>query len=238
MQKLSAGKHHNAAIIESGQCFMWGLNRSAQCTRDNSTSDSLESTNAVSNSAFIAEPILVSLYTHTSGGNQELFEQVSCGKSHSIAVAKSSGRVYTWGDASFGKLGIADNAQTLHLNNKKVISQPVEIEFFSQTSRRAAKVCAAAFHSVVLTLHGEVFAFGCNFDAQLGVTPSYTNVFKSPVKVDFSTAVNNANNNAHNNSSNNLLASNFLAKDICCSEFGTMVVTNKGENVISSSLYV
>ena len=75
-------------------------------------------------------------------------DQVSCGLRHAVALS-ISGRVYTWGEASYGQLGHDD---TLARNVPTWVS--------SLQLRKIVQVCASARSTSVLTDFNEVIAWG------------------------------------------------------------------------------
>ncbi|WP_232353188.1 InlB B-repeat-containing protein, partial [Bifidobacterium asteroides] len=91
------------------------------------------------------------------------YVQVSAGYSHSLAVG-SDGYVYAWGRNNYGQLG--NNAT----NDSSV---PVRVRDPSSPTDenkglKAIQVSAGAYHSLAIDSDGYVYAWGGNFDGQLG----------------------------------------------------------------------
>lgn len=93
--------------------------------------------------------------------------QVSCGESHSIAVAgtihlfifltyKGNGYAFSWGCNRYGQLGLGD---TRDRSTPQVI--PME-------GIKIAESACGTFHSALLTRTGEVYTFGCGSAGRLG----------------------------------------------------------------------
>ena len=95
--QVVCGGSHSGALTEKGHVFMWGLNRNGQC-------------GGAAKADSILEPRLVDM----SGLEGRVAASIVCGRNHS-AMVTNDGRVYSWGAASFGRLG--------HLETKK--KQPV-----------------------------------------------------------------------------------------------------------------
>jgi alpha-tubulin suppressor-like RCC1 family protein len=75
-------------------------------------------------------------------------EQVSCGLRHAVALS-ISGRVYTWGEASYGQLGHDDTLPR---------SVPTWVD--SLQLRKGVHVCASARATFVITNCNEIIAWG------------------------------------------------------------------------------
>ena len=83
--------------------------------------------------------------------------QVSFGGSHMLALTRS-GQVYTLGDGSLGQLGHGNLASC---PEPRLLSQ--------LAGRTVAQVACGGSHSLALSEHGEVFAWGRGFEGQLGL---------------------------------------------------------------------
>jgi len=143
---VACGGSHSGAIAENGRVFMWGLNRNSQCGL-------LPHPNYRREEQCVLEPMLTDL----SGLCGDRPTQLACGKNHSACVG-ISGRVYTWGAASFGRLGQMDA-------RKKVLA-PQEVPFFH--TRPVAALAVGDFHSIALTRDASVYSWGYNADGQCG----------------------------------------------------------------------
>ena len=84
----------------------------------------------------------------------ETITSIAGGASHSI-VSTSLSNVYTFGDNSFGQLGVGTILKSFY---PLKVDLPVEV----------AKVEAGWYHSLVLSMSGTVYAFGRNNFGQLG----------------------------------------------------------------------
>lgn len=146
---IACGGSHSGAVTDAGRVFMWGLNRSGQCGLGAVSRGKTDS---------ILEPRLVdfggiNVNSKEVGGIQKLV----CGRSHS-AVLTGTGRVFTWGDAGYGRLGLNDVRK----------SQPVPAEVTEFRSTPARALAAGDFHMMALTRDREVYSWGYGADGQTG----------------------------------------------------------------------
>ena len=88
--------------------------------------------------------------------------QVAAGDSHSLAVT-STGQLYAFGYNNFGQLGIATNSGTENPN-----PTPALVGLPGATGPVAQSAAGADF-SLAVTSTGQLYAFGYNFDGQLGI---------------------------------------------------------------------
>lgn len=149
VEAVACGGSHSGALTDSGRVFMWGLNRSGQC--------GLGSVNrGTTDSILDPRPVDFSNSSPT-GGDVGTVRALVCGRSHSAALT-STGRVYSWGDAGFGKLGLSDV--------KKVQVIPAEVLEFR--ANPVLELASGDFHMMALTREGEVYSWGYGADGQTG----------------------------------------------------------------------
>ncbi|EFA86155.1 regulator of chromosome condensation domain-containing protein [Heterostelium album PN500] len=89
----------------------------------------------------------------------EKVKQLSCGATHTLFLAES-GRVYSCGWGSEGRLGLGDNTTNRYV--------PTLIPFFHENGIRVTQVSAGGAHSMVLTDEGQVYTWGCGENGKLG----------------------------------------------------------------------
>ncbi len=93
---------------------------------------------------------------------------VSCGQYHSVALT-SIGQIFTWGSNQHGQLGL-DSADELPKGNRRVwLPREVKIE-----GEIFIDVSAGGFHTLALTVSGQLYVFGRNDDGQLGLGDLHT----------------------------------------------------------------
>jgi alpha-tubulin suppressor-like RCC1 family protein len=79
---------------------------------------------------------------------------ISCGDWHSL-VFTESGRVFGWGDNTFGQLGV----DVMHS------SEPIIIEV---DNLKIKKISCGPLHSLLLSCDGHIYGFGWNNCGQVG----------------------------------------------------------------------
>ena len=94
-------------------------------------------------------------------GTEADWVDVAAGTYHSAAV-KSDGTVWTWGRNNVGQLGLTDNVD--RFDPQKVVT----------ATNAWVAVAAGAEHTVALNATGELWAWGNNFNGQLGVASGVT----------------------------------------------------------------
>jgi tRNA A-37 threonylcarbamoyl transferase component Bud32/ATP-dependent protease HslVU (ClpYQ) peptidase subunit len=87
--------------------------------------------------------------------NEIKINMISCGGNHSIALTEN-GCIYSWGNNEDGQLGIG---------NTKNSNTPKQIEMKDIV---IDKITCGAYHSLLLTNMGVIYAFGHNFFGQIG----------------------------------------------------------------------
>ncbi|XP_038130884.1 probable E3 ubiquitin-protein ligase HERC1 isoform X2 [Cyprinodon tularosa] len=125
---VSAGYRHSAAVTNDGELYTWGEGDFGRLGHSDSQSRNI--------------PTLVK---DISGVGQ-----VTCGSSHTIAVAQDGRTVWSFGGGDNGKLGHGDTNR---------VYRPKVIEGLHGFIIR--KVCAGSQSSLALTSAGQVFAWGC-----------------------------------------------------------------------------
>ena len=153
--QIVCGGSHSGALSERGQVFMWGLNRNGQC-----------------GIAAKADSILEPRPVDMSGLDGQQATSIVCGRNHS-AMVTAEGRVYSWGAASFGRLG--------HVDAKK--KQPVPLEISHFRTIPVHSLTAGDFHMMALGHDCSVYSWGYGADGQCG----HGNTFhlSTPRRVEF-----------------------------------------------------
>ena len=83
---------------------------------------------------------------------EDKLTDLSFGFKHGLALVR--GKVYSWGDGTYGELGHGDKGL--------MISTPTEIKYFSENGIEVVKGEAGSRHSLVLAKDGQVYGFGFN----------------------------------------------------------------------------
>jgi len=134
--QLACGTRHCLALGEDGKVWAWGENSSGQLGNG---------TYVFAHTPFV----LTSL-------NGRPIRKVACGASHSM-VLSMSGRMYSWGDNSFGQLGTGDTTKLLRPQILK-----------SATAFGATDIACGESHSAFVSRAGKVYTFGAGSSGQLG----------------------------------------------------------------------
>ena len=165
--QISAGWGHSLAVGSDGYAYAWGNNSSGKLG-NNSTSDS-------------AVPVRVrdpASPNDASKGLQAI--QVSAGWNHSLAVG-SDGYAYAWGYNYRGQLG--NNSTSNYSNPVPVRVRDPASPNDASKGLQAIQVSVGSSYSLAVGSDGYAYAWGYNWDGQLGnnTSNSYTNPV--PVRV-------------------------------------------------------
>ncbi|MEU7023836.1 Ig-like domain repeat protein [Streptomyces sp. NPDC046203] len=132
---LAAGAGHSLALTSTGSVYAWGLNGSGQLG-DGTTTD---------------RHTPVQILPAGSG-----IAALTAGAIHSLLMT-TDGRVYAWGDNTFGGLGDGTTTQR---------NEPVRTQL--PAGADAVAIAAGNFHSLALTSDGRIFAWGLNSRGEVG----------------------------------------------------------------------
>lgn len=86
---------------------------------------------------------------------------VAAGEAHSACIT-STGSLYTWGAASYGRLGLGHGEET-DMDTAQVVE--------ALAREQIAVVACGAFHTLACTVGGDLFAWGGGLYGKLGVGP-------------------------------------------------------------------
>ncbi|HQN77039.1 MAG TPA: hypothetical protein PLP45_01970 [Syntrophales bacterium] len=141
---VAAGEYHTAALKADGTVWTWGCNYFGQLG-DNTTNDR-------------CTPVQVL----GPGGSEFLtgVTAITAGNNHTVAL-KDDGTVWAWGCNDFGRLG--DNTTAYRFTPVQVAG-PGGTGFLTHV----IAIAAGEIHTVALKDDGTVWAWGGNFDGELG----------------------------------------------------------------------
>jgi alpha-tubulin suppressor-like RCC1 family protein len=140
--------NHSLALREDGSVWAWGSNKAGQLGIGN---------------ADVSHLTIPKMIEGVYG-----IVALAVGRNHSVAL-KDDGSVWTWGDNSYGQLG---------LYNQKTSLTPVKVEGLSDI----VSVVAGYHHTLALRKDGTVWAWGKNINGQLGNGTNETNHIPSQVQ--------------------------------------------------------
>ncbi|XP_060103049.1 probable E3 ubiquitin-protein ligase HERC6 [Heteronotia binoei] len=138
---VSCGKEYSIAICSNGSIFSWGAGTFGQLGTGQ-WKDQL-----------IPKKI--------DGLSPRKVIQVACGHYHTIALTKD-GKVFSWGQNTYGQLGIEGGEVSSHFQPQKVSLDGIPL----------AQVAAGGAQSFALSLSGVVYGWGRNNVHQLGLSQS------------------------------------------------------------------
>jgi len=145
----SSSSAHSLAIKTSGKLYSWGYGPQGQLGQGTTVTGT-------------ESPLQV--------GIDEDWSAVACGSAHSLAI-KTSGKLYSWGDNEFGKLG-----QGTTTSGDENFS-PVQVGLLEDWS----EISLGNDYSASIKTDGTLWAWGNNDNGQLGLGD--TTPYSSPVQV-------------------------------------------------------
>ncbi|OGQ82695.1 MAG: hypothetical protein A2289_08970 [Deltaproteobacteria bacterium RIFOXYA12_FULL_58_15] len=149
---IDGGEDHTLALKPDGTLWAWGLNVDGQL--GDGTSDSRD----------VPARVCDKGRTHCAVDPLTDVTAVAAGRNHSLAL-KSDGTVWSWGDNNTGQLG--DGTQ-----NPRSTPGPVcdigETDCAVHPLRDVIAISAGYLFSVALKSDGTVWAWGVNYDGELG----------------------------------------------------------------------
>ncbi|CAD7966572.1 unnamed protein product [Amoebophrya sp. A120] len=152
-RQVALGAKHGSAVLKTGELYAWGWGGSffggAGALGFKPDRDHVE------------EPALV----ETLAG--EKVKQVACGEKHT-AVLTESGRVFTTGSGEYGLLGLGDVSDSAEFELVEHYPDS-EFEAAGVAEDSIVKIDCGLHHTAALTKQGELFVWGRNDQAQLGL---------------------------------------------------------------------
>lgn len=157
LSDIAVGSRHALAILHSGKLLSWGVGSFGRL-------GGARSSDAASDRD---DPEVWHQDTHTAQVVPSLknvrFRSVVCGFGHSIALT-SDGKVYVWGSATHGKLGVGKvNAQ------ESFSVAPILLSSLVASSLAVRKIACGPSHSALLTVDGALFVWGSGDGGKLGL---------------------------------------------------------------------
>jgi len=147
------GGDHNLVITDKGQVFSWGKDDKGQCGRGGNDEQ------------FKPTPRILKSF-------KTVIVSVAAGSHHSLALTQE-GHLFSFGDNSYGQLGLGDRKITHRTTPEKIGC----LDGVPLTS-----VHAGGFHSFAISKSGAVFGWGKNTFGQLGVCDTTDRWYPTLVK--------------------------------------------------------
>jgi len=142
--EVSLGVSHSSAITSEGRVFTWGDNAGGQLG-DGTLSNK-------------SSPMDITAKLNLSSGEKAI--SISLGYVHS-AVLTTEGRVFTWGNNTYGQLGNGTN-------NIQVNPVDITTHFSLSTGEKIKSINLGEYHGIAVTSNNRVFTWGNNLKGQLG----------------------------------------------------------------------
>jgi alpha-tubulin suppressor-like RCC1 family protein len=165
---VSAGESHSLALTNDGRVFAWGVARYGRLGIGDFSQ--LPSEEDGDPDRFLATPTQISF-----GEPEVVIEYITAGESHNLAIT-TSGQLWTWGLARFGRLGVGPLSQCGEVlvggsdedDGERYCNRPVP----ALLDAVIVEASAGVFHSLALSADGDVWAWGLARFGQLGITPN------------------------------------------------------------------
>jgi alpha-tubulin suppressor-like RCC1 family protein len=149
--QATAGGSFSLAVTSTGQLYAFGENDDGQLGNETNLED-----------IFAANPTATLV---TLPGEDGPVTQAAAGSTFSLAIT-TTGQLYAFGNNRQGQLGNTTNFETVEPNPTPTLVTLPEL------SAPVAQVAAGGFFSLAATTTGQLYAFGENFDGQLGISPT------------------------------------------------------------------
>jgi uncharacterized repeat protein (TIGR02543 family) len=152
---VAAGNSHSLAVDALGRVWAWGMNNYGQLGNGSSTAKS--------------RPVLADTATDADGlfGNGVKVVSVSAGSYHSSAV-DALGRVWAWGWNEYGQLGNGTNGDGVYESRPVLADDATDVDGLFGAGVLIKSVTAGYYHSLAVDKQGRVWAWGDNYNGQVG----------------------------------------------------------------------
>jgi alpha-tubulin suppressor-like RCC1 family protein len=142
--QVAAGSFHSLLLTDSGQVFSFGNGAQGQLGFEDSQNLPRWTPKRIESEALEDQKVI----------------QIAAGSFHSLLLTES-GQVFSFGDSSYGQLGLGETRD-------RDPWTPTRIESDLLRDEKVIQVVAGSFHSLLVTESGQVFAFGNGTYGQLG----------------------------------------------------------------------
>jgi len=151
---IAASNARGAAVTSNGRLFVWGNNENNYLGTREYYYDEYGTLPVCLDKGYDMEDEFYNM------DPSEKFISVTMGKNH-MGVVTSDGRVFLWGDNSYGQIG--DATTTV-----KIVPTDITSRFGFAADETIVELSLGGNHSVLLTSSGRYFVWGNNADGQVG----------------------------------------------------------------------
>ena len=152
---VSAGYGHSLALTDEGKVYAWGYNDYGQLGLGLGYTSFRE-----------VNPTLIDYSNNDFNFLDETIIGIAAGSFYSLALT-DEGKVYAWGYNNRGQLGLGNSG----FDTQREI--PTLIDYsnndFNFLDETIISIAAGEYHSLAVTDQGKVYAWGYNFQGQLGI---------------------------------------------------------------------
>ncbi|KAF2075423.1 hypothetical protein CYY_003252 [Polysphondylium violaceum] len=141
IKEIACGKDHSMALDDLSTLYVWGNGSGGRL--------------GLGTSDVVQVPTVLKFFTEI------LVKSIACGQEHSMVLTQD-GQVYSWGNGLMGKLGY----QVIPGGFTSQLSQPTPRKV--PHAAKIAQIACSNWHSVLLSVKGEVYSFGSNDKGRLG----------------------------------------------------------------------
>ncbi len=147
--KIETGNDHSAVLTSSGRLFVWGHNNFGQL--------------GIGELNYNANSTPTEITSHFNLVAEETIMDIDFNGNVSSAISSSS-RVFTWGENSYGNLGIGTSESVEYKSTPYDISN----KFGLDPTDKIISLSLGYFHGSALSDFGKIFTWGRNEEGQLG----------------------------------------------------------------------
>ena len=157
---ISCGEVHSLALSENGDIYSWGGCSYGQL--GHSYIDIMPKDD--NNKPFLPIPNIIESIREIK------MIDIACGKYHNISI-DNNGNIYSWGNGTYGQLGIGKNINELSKNEDGFYYQaiPYKLKDLKDKNIYIMKAACGNDHSLILSTEGKIYSFGANNYRQLGL---------------------------------------------------------------------
>ena len=160
IKQVVSARNHSLALTEDGE--IWGWGSAARGLLGRVDQEHLQYDPDEEAEVFVNEPLEIHCLQQDATTAAEHVIALACASHHSLALS-DEGRVWAWGSAQHGRLGIKDVEPLESVPEEEGLQhkiQPIPTIVAGLGGKRIVQVACTSFHSLALTAEGTVWAWG------------------------------------------------------------------------------